>query len=280
MLNETTIEFTTEFKEIIKELQSHNDVLKMKNCSDREILNECQINIRNYILEKYPKLLSPQHYQKMPDYYAVFVCIVLQIDDYNNWSDISNNFVEKSSSIKYEDSMNYKYKCSCGHEVCGESSYIVGHPDTDIHLLLGCDCICKTKIIKKFDEIKKERKAIVRKHKLEVKQKEMERIRFIVIESERLKNEAIESERLESVRLENEELAVMRAKRDAQNKKAKELHILNNPFQCPYCDKHIKKTYGENTCWECYVKLHDKCECGKYKKMCFLTCFKCKLLKG
>ena len=242
-INHTTILFNEEFKEIIKELKTQPELEMMKNCVEVETLHACQGVIRNYINEKYPTLIK----NKMPDFFAIFICLIINMDNYHSWEEITDTFLEINRSRDIEHGMNDHYNCSCGHYIMAKNSFIITHYDTEINLLLGCECIEKSEIVNNFKEIKKTRQALVRKIETEQKKKEIKRLQ-----------EEVEKERLDSIRAENEELEIIRAEKRAKAKIAKEQHFKECPLQCVYCEKHVKKTYRDNLCGDCFGEIYTK----------------------
>ena len=117
-INKTTIEFNDNFKNIIKEVQKN----KQMHTNDIYDLLEFQLDMRTYIKKTYPNLIK----NKFPDFFSVFIALTLDIDNYNNWKDVSNKFEIKEvfdTSLNIPDDLSFK--CACGHVIHKNNMYIV-----------------------------------------------------------------------------------------------------------------------------------------------------------
>ena len=154
--NKTTKSFTLHFKEIVKEIQQH-PLAQFLNHFHGDVIHhsECQEELRNYILKTYPHIIK----NKKPDFYALFVCLIIQIDNYNSWEDVCkiyrdfvpDEFNELGSTSIY-------ISCACSKSgISSDKAFIAG---SDKKLLLGCNCIEKNEIFNLGDQKRKRAKQI------------------------------------------------------------------------------------------------------------------------
>ena len=162
--NKTTISFTPCFKDIVKEIQQH-PLAQFLNHFDGDIVHhsECQEELRNYILKTYPHIIK----NKKPDFYALFVCLIIQIDNYNSWEDvckIHRNFVP--DEFNELGSTSIYISCACSKSgISSDKAFIAG---SDTKLLLGCNCIEKNEIFNLGDQKRKRAKQIREREKQKI----------------------------------------------------------------------------------------------------------------
>lgn len=228
--NITTILFTKEFKEDIKQIQSTGLIEELR-CGEIGHLMEAQQRIRDYITEHYSKYIK----KRFPDYYAMLMCLVVDIDRFNKWEDFTDVFYPNLPFIGsgyYETQSDYK--CCCSHNVSSNNTTIVSY--NGYFLVMGDVCILKSSIVSNFKEFKKQKK----------KQQEM--------------NQVIKNSLLYEIQT------------YASKKEAKRLQEYNDSHRVCSCGKPCGKFLK---CFHCKVEKEDKCHCGKWKQKKYKRCFNC-----
>ena len=240
--NITTIMFTKEFREDIKKIQATGLVEQLRIGDINHLMN-AQQEIRDYIALHYKKYIR----KKYPDYYAMMICLVVDIDTIKGWDDFNDLFYP---NLPYVGSGYYEtqkdYKCCCSHCVTSENTTMVSYKG--YYLALGDVCILKTSIVSNFKQFKKDKKL----------QQEINKIRQeILLHHIRTYVSKSEKERLRQ----EQELERLRIQEDHYSHR-----------NCASCGTPCGKFFK---CWGCKKETEDQCSCGKWKPKKYKRCFNC-----
>jgi hypothetical protein len=234
--NVTTIMFTQEFREDIKKIQATGLVEKLRY-GDINTLMDAQQEIRDYIALHYKKYIRKLY----PDYYAMMICLVVDIDTINSWDDFNGIFYPNMPYIGSGYTTERNYKCCCSHHVTGENTTMVSYKG--YHLALGDVCILKSSIVSNFKDFKKLKKLQQKVNQLK-HQKLMLQIQTYVSKTEK--------DRQEQLRIQEYNY-----------------NISHRICSCGRpCGKFLK-------CWNCKKETEDQCACGKWKQKKYKRCFTC-----
>jgi hypothetical protein len=240
--NITTIMFTNEFKEVIKKIQATGLVEELRIGDITHLMN-AQQDIREHIAKHYKKYIR----KIFPDYYAMMICLVVDIDTIKGWEDFNDIFYPNLPYIGsgYHNTQT-DYKCCCSHLVSSENTTLVSYKG--YYLALGDTCILKTSIVSNFKEFKK-----LKKLQQEVNQLRRERLMY------QIKHYISKSERER-----------LRQEQELEQLKIQEYNDSHHICSCGIpCGKFLK-------CFQCKKQTEDKCECGKWKQKKYKKCFSCK----
>ena len=291
--SQCSIPFDIVLKHIIRELLPLPEIQALAQCNRLHQYEQCQAKIRALIKKKYPQLIQC----KMPDYFAVLIALIHpQLEDFYDWKDIQ--FDRLNMRFPFVNQITY---CACGQRVGANNSFVIGHKDSPLKLLVGCCCIEKNEIVFDFKRIKKERK-----HELihlRIQQKRMELFparRFFTIykKQKQAENEHIkkwtdynnELLRLHHARnhqqyntwnnYNNELLRMHHARIQQQidtwknyNDKLMHMHRTRTHTSCQTCKKKVQCPY--HICFGCRQTEYDKCSCGKAKQKKYPECYTC-----
>jgi hypothetical protein len=246
--SECSIPFDIVLKHIIRELLPLQEVQALTQCTTLIQFELCQANIRVLIKKKYPQLIQCNK----PDYFAVLIALIHpQTQELNQWKDIQ--FIHLKEKLFFRD---LNTICACGQRMGTNNSFVIGHKDSPLKLLVGCCCIEKNEIVFDFKRIKKERKNEL--IQLKIKQKRMELFptrQFFTI-CKKLKQ--LEQPQIDTWKNYNDKLLDMHRSRSS----------------CQYCRKNVKAPY--KICFGCRKINYDKCDCGKSKQKQYPKCYTCK----
>ena len=246
--NITTIMFTNEFKEDMKKIQATGLIEELRNGEIGHLM-ETQQRIRDYISTHYKKYIR-KHY---PDYYAMMICLVVNLDTIKGWEDFTHLFYP---NLPYVGSGYYEtqtdYKCCCSHCVSSENTTIVSY--NGYYLAVGNDCILKSSIVSNFKEFKKLKK----QHLVDI---QLRRDKLML----QIKHYKSVKEHNESIQ---RSLQLAKENQEAQ-RKIREYNDSHRVCSCGNpCGKFLK-------CFVCKKETEDKCYCGKWKQKKFKKCFEC-----
>lgn len=234
--NITTIMFTREFREDIKKIQA-TGLVELLRCGDINELMNAQQEIRQYIALHYKKYIKKIY----PDYYAMMLCLVVDIDTINSWDDFNDLFYPNLPLTGLGHQTDGHYKCCCSHHVTSENTTMVSY--NGYYLVLGDVCILKSSIVSNFKDFKKLKKL----------RQEVNRLKHqkLMLEIQTYKSKA------ERERLRQEQL------------KIQEYNDSHRICSCGRpCGKFLK-------CWNCKKETDDQCACGKWKPKKYKVCFTC-----
>ena len=142
--SQCSIPFDLVLKHIIHELLLLPEVQALTQCKKLYQFEDCQSKIRTLIKKKYPQLIQC----KMPDYFAVLIALIHpQLDDFTEWKEIQ--FDRLPQKFHFHNLITY---CACGQKVGANNSFVIGHQNSPLKLLVGCCCIKKKEIV--FSKIK------------------------------------------------------------------------------------------------------------------------------
>jgi len=241
--NITTILFTQEFREDIKKIQATGLVEKLR-CGDMNELMNAQQEIRQYIALHYKKYIKKLY----PDYYAMMLCLVVDLDTITSWDDFNDLFYPNLPLTGLGYQTDGHYKCCCSHHVTSENTTMVSY--NGYYLVLGDVCILKSSIVSNFKDFKK-----VKKEKQIVNQLNHE---LLMVQIKTYKSRS-ERERLRQVYIKAEQL----------RQEQQEYNDSHRICSCGQpCGKFLK-------CWNCKKKTDDQCACGKWKPKKYRECFTC-----
>jgi hypothetical protein len=196
---------------------------------------DAQQEIRDYIALHYKKYIRKLY----PDYYAMMICLVVDIDTINSWDDFNGIFYPNMPYIGSGYTTERNYKCCCSHHVTGENTTMVSYKG--YHLALGDVCILKSSIVSNFKDFKKLKKLQQKVNQLK-HQKLMLQIQTYVSKTEK--------DRQEQLRIQ-------------------EYNDSHRICSCGRpCGKFLK-------CWNCKKETEDQCACGKWKQKKYKRCFTC-----
>lgn len=242
--NITTIMFTNEFKEDMKKIQATGLIKELRN-GEMGHLMEAQQRIRDYISIHYKKYIR-KHY---PDYYAIMMSLVVDLDTITGWDDFNNLFYPNLPFVGsgyYETQTDYK--CCCSHHVSSENTTIVSYDG--YFLAVGNDCILKSSIVSNFKEFKK-----LKKVQQEVNQRRRESLLY------QIKHYISKTER--------EQMRQLAKENNEAQRKIQEYNNSHRICSCGVpCGKFLK-------CFKCKKETEDQCSCGKWKPKKYKKCFKC-----
>lgn len=234
--NITTIMFTKEFREDIKKIQATGLIEELRYGDINHLMN-AQQDIRNYIALHYKKYIRNVY----PDYYAMMICLVVDIDTITGWDDFNHLFYPNLPLIGSGYNTERDYKCCCSHHVMGDNTTMVSYKG--YYLALGDRCILKTSIVSNFKQFKKDKKI----------QQEMNKFRQEIL----LHHIRTYVSKTEKERLRQEQL------------KRQEYNDSHRVCSCGIpCGKFLK-------CWKCKKETDDQCSCGKWKQKKYKKCFSC-----
>lgn len=291
LLNKTSIVFNSEFKEKISKIKETGLPMKLNIPAIKYIL-EVQEEIRQYLKENYPELC-----RKMPDTFATFLCLIVDITHYTTWEDFDVPCLYIKHKYIYEEVRDCS--CCCGHSVQASNSTIV--ENNELYLVLGDVCIEKYGIVHESEShLRKKRnlkKPIPKPSKwFKVKYTDVqEELCFrlnckcgefcrdtlcadcLKQEQEQVKRaeeRRIQAEeRAEERRIQDEERAELRLQLKKKEQDRIEEEAKKKAESCAVCHKPCPKF---KKCFECKLKTEDKCGCGKWKDKKYPTCYSCK----
>lgn len=241
--NVTTIMFTNEFREDIKKIQATGLVEKLRygNLND---LMDAQENIRDYIALHYKKYIR----NCFPDYYALMICLVVDIDTFTCWEDFTGLFYPNLPFVGFGEQTIDRYKCCCSHHVTSENTTMVSYKG--YYLALGNECILKTSVVSNFKEFKK------------LKKQQMERNAVT-------KDILLMQIKTYKTRLVKQYEAYTNLIKQNRLNKNKEYDVTHRICGCGrQCGSYLK-------CWSCKNETEDKCACNKWKNKKYSKCFTC-----
>lgn len=158
-VNPTKILFNDEFKKQVQELINENPNRCITSLIDGSVdeeniqeLIEAQKIIREWFMEKKIISRSPHNY---PDHFAALNAIISDLSICQSWEDVfkqfNNSIVDHIRYVRCpedEDDLDQpKYTCLCGHWCSRKNLAIIQNRESDLHLLIACDCITKTGIV-------------------------------------------------------------------------------------------------------------------------------------
>lgn len=175
-LNETYIIFNNKWKQYIKKaslvfelnLYRVSDLYRGLDLGDCDVIEHfatIQERMRKYLNTNRQYDIGIKNLRKQENF-AFGVSMITNIDDCNNWMDVSAKFKIKqnynreiiSTAENYYDETDYELdatntNCLCNHSVSSTGAYRLTDLYTGKSIMLGCDCIAKTGVISK-EELK------------------------------------------------------------------------------------------------------------------------------
>jgi hypothetical protein len=258
-------------KHIIRELLPLPEIQALTQCTKLFQFEQCQAKIRALIKKKYPTLIQC----KMPDYFAVLIALIHpQLEEFHEWKDIQFERIPQRFYF-----LNQITNCACGQRVGANNSFVIGHKDSPLKLLVGCCCIEKNEIVFDFKRIKKERNNELIHLRIQQKRLNLFPARQFFTICKKLKQQ--EQQHMKPWTDYNDKLMQMHQTRIQQqidtwknyNDKLMHMHRTRNGTSCQSCKKPIKA--GFKICWGCRQTHYDKCDCGKSKQKQYPKCYTC-----
>lgn len=142
-MNETCIAFNDDFKAKISKIKETGIHLKLDNPKINYIL-EVQAEIRQYLKAEYPELV-----RRMPETFATFICLIVDITHFSSWDDFDVPCLYAKIPYLYEEICDCS--CCCGHLVQACNTTIV--ESNGLYLALGDVCIEKYRIVHETAEL-------------------------------------------------------------------------------------------------------------------------------
>jgi hypothetical protein len=161
-LNETSIVFNETFKTMMRTIKNHIIMAELKalyNTNALISMAEVQSKIRSLVPTQFIK-------KQQPDYYACMICLLINLDRCECWTDVSQQINTLEHQMLSDDNLldawNQTIQCACSHPISTKTSHIISNGQCD--LVLGCVCIIKYEInTLGFKEIKKHRTKQIKK---------------------------------------------------------------------------------------------------------------------
>ena len=249
---ESEVAFITNdrLKEFIKEIQA---IYKAKLDETRilseeqnfEPILELQYHIRQHLVANQYRIdfvdkkfvLRDGFPLSMPSLFGLYMMVVSNIDKIDTIKDVMNQFLKRylvhmgkrftlgldiSGAIFKATEINENKLCCCSHKCRLDNMYVIKNSFTDYHVVIGCECIKKNKLIDKDVIIEAQKhtyKAMEKEmKKKEIKLKKIEEER-VTAEKLRTMNKIIEDEITEKKRITDEIIANFRAFCEEENNK-------------------------------------------------------------
>ena len=163
IINKTRVKFDDKLINYIRDTQPK---IEMNICTS-EMINgmtdiithyaNTQAHLRNYFKNnKNYNVSGKSENLKMPDYFALGICMICNIINCKSFEDVFNkdDFIisDVSTSENYYDEkddepISTPTNCMCSQSMSGENSFIMTNLTTGRSIMVGCDCILKTDII-------------------------------------------------------------------------------------------------------------------------------------
>jgi hypothetical protein len=201
IINYTTVSFDEKLKNLIKRLRLELDyelqVLQNSSFEDFKDMEETQNTIRRYFSEHMLEFNNTRKTLNKPDYFALLVCVITDIDNKKTFQEVFDEFKSRVSYdmiVTNEDDERYiddKTYCACGQGVHCEHTYLLTNTTSMCSLLIGCECVKKRKILDK-EQMKQARQR--KKEYMNRKAKHCEKWKNIVIKCVNLHKQQIEKE--------------------------------------------------------------------------------------
>ena len=278
-LNKTSIVFDRCFKDKISKIKETGIHLKL-DTYDIQYLLYFQEEIRQYLKAHYPELV-----RRMPETFATFLCLVVDITHYTSWDDFDIPCLYTKIPYLYDEVRDCS--CCCGHSVQSSNTTIV--ECNGLYLALGDVCIYKYGVVHESDNLLRKKKNLKKEIPLPSKKFKLkfddvkEELWFKMhctcgrfcrdnICGDCIKKEEEHQQRFEEYRIRAEEQAeeqrqIIEERRIRAEEQAKKI-----AESCAICGKYCP-TFKH--CWHCKMDTQDKCKCGKYKLKKFSKCYGC-----
>jgi hypothetical protein len=168
--NKTRLVWGEPFKNMIKtvtrELELRRSLrTEIMSIDDANLIDDVEIDIRHYVIEhqhRFPGIYENPNTRlsgdsnSFPDHYAIMISIteVDNLDNYNGFLDMIETLRSKEiielENLADEDHLygdNDQLKCSCGHTIKMNNSFLIRNSVNGMTLLLGSECIEKSDIV-------------------------------------------------------------------------------------------------------------------------------------
>ena len=115
---------------------------------------ELQEELRIYFVKnQYKNMLTGNKKLRLntnnPDFYALFLLLISNVSDYDNWRNVMvliKNNLEPIDYEKYNHATNVSFHCACGKLLTSGDMYKIYNIETKMMVWLGNSCILKDKI--------------------------------------------------------------------------------------------------------------------------------------
>ena len=188
VINITNIVFDDKLKEFIMKTKERVDLSGLSLMSSKTIddVLELQEELRIYFVKnQYKNMLTGNKKLRLntnnPDFYALFLLLISNVSDYDNWRNVMvliKNNLEPIDYEKYNHATNVSFHCACGKLLTSGDMYKIYNIETKMMVWLGNSCILKDKIASPQDlkKIKREKIAKQEREKEEIKRKLREKL--------------------------------------------------------------------------------------------------------
>lgn len=232
--------------------------------TNQEVLRE----IRRDLIESLPQYsLKERSASSYPDFFVLTLLVISQIHTINVVDDLLNDLYKFSlfGMNREDDLPNMQYCCACSHLCKPENLYIIENTETNLRIIIGCDCAKKKELISKEEakELKDQSK----------EDPNYRRFQEITDRKNEERKQQREAKKREEERMRQEEEATrLREERERTHRECPTCNELNVPFDDKY--------YPTKTCVPCWIKKKNasaKCnKCGESsdgKPLC-LSCWR------
>ena len=188
VINITNIVFDDKLKEFIMKTKERVDLSGLALLSSKTIddVLELQEELREYFVKnQYENMLNGNKKLRIntnnPDFYALFLLLISNVSDYDNWRNVMvliKHQLEPTDYEKYNHATNVSFHCACGKLLTSGDMYKIYNIETKMMVWLGNSCILKDKIASPQDlkKIKREKIAKQERAKEEIKRKLREKL--------------------------------------------------------------------------------------------------------
>ncbi len=188
VINITNIVFDDKLKEFIMKTKERFDLSGLALMSSKTIddVLELQEELREYFVNnQYENMLTKNKKLRLntnnPDFYALFLLLISNVSDYDNWKNVMiliKHQLEPTDYEKYNHATNVSFHCACGKLLTSGDMYKIYNIETKMMVWLGNSCFLKDKIASPQDlkKIKREKISKQERAKEEIRQKLREKL--------------------------------------------------------------------------------------------------------
>ena len=158
-VNHRSIEYLENCLELHK--PKMNDNINISNSAiDYDYMFEIQSKIREVLEDNFKQIKNTQTHN-----FTMFLMMITDLTNINNFYELYDlykidNWDKQNIKViydeaDYEDIMNTRSKCCCGHIICVRSSYIITNGNTNSQTVVGKNCIRKCLTEEDWNKFKK-----------------------------------------------------------------------------------------------------------------------------
>jgi hypothetical protein len=175
VINITNIKFDEDLIKFIERVRSKINISCLES-RDFTTLQDIQEDIREEMIKSQfmlnfdsESITLTRSYKSHPDFFALMLVMISNLTKCKNWNDVIQQNIDDSRHDKgitlagfendVEDDIGelVGHKCACNHSCKPMNQYLINNKFTNLHLLIGEDCILKNKILN-ADDMKNLRK--------------------------------------------------------------------------------------------------------------------------